>query len=272
MALPGQETYNAAFGGGAWQAPVQGGMNFMRAMQEAQALKAQQERQQMMDQLAMDRESKLDSRYDAKMASDEARFNQEMALKRQAMQNRPPAPVELTPGQKAADQAYGREYQNWVGGKRSGLEQGLGALAAAKKRIYGEGTEPRKDLSGTYRAALPDFVRPFMAPEQEAVKQDVRSAVVQTLRATLGAQFTEKEGERIFAMAWDDKLPIRENIAKLDRVMQQYKTQYEEENAKARYFEDKGTLAGYKFGGNQEPPAMDAKMQRLQELRAKRGM
>jgi hypothetical protein len=43
MALPGQETYNAAFGGGAWQAPAQGGMSFMKALQDAQAMKFQRE-------------------------------------------------------------------------------------------------------------------------------------------------------------------------------------------------------------------------------------
>ena len=55
--------------------------------------------------------------------------------------------------------------------------------------------------------------------ETKAAEQRIQGIVGSTLRATLGAAFTQEEGERIFAQSFDPMLPEEENVKKLKQLV-----------------------------------------------------
>jgi hypothetical protein len=146
----------------------------------------------------------------------------------------------MTPGRKRADMEAGKDYVDWSGGGFSMAQKGLDALGRAKADLA-----PGSDISGGFRGKVPDFIRTITNPKAVAVKENIRSAVMDTLRATLGAQFTEGEGERIFNLAYNDELPPEENIKKLEGTIADLTRRAEAKQSQADYFEDTGTLTGW---------------------------
>lgn len=164
-----------------------------------------------------------------------------------------------TPGRKAADQAFGKEYVDFNSTGLPTIEKGLGTLREARQELRDKG----QDLTGPTRGAVPDFIRAYTNPEAVGLKERIRGAVQSTLKQTLGAQFTEKEGERIFNNAYNDRLSPEENITRLDSVIKELTGQKESKQNMGQYFEDKGTLTGFK----QPTPVPESKSsQRLKSL------
>ncbi len=157
----------------------------------------------------------------------------------------------MTPGRKAADMAFGKEYVDFNTMGRPTAEKGLSTLQEARQELVDKGG----DLTGPIRGAMPDFIRAFTNPEAVAVKERIRGAVQNTLKSTLGAQFTEKEGERIFNNAYNDRLSPKENIDRLDKIIGELQGGVNAKENMGQYFEKKGTLTGYQ-GGAKAPGDM----------------
>ena len=66
------------------------------------------------------------------------------------------------------------------------------------------------------------------------------------LRTILGGQFTAQEGERLIARAFNPKLPPEENAKRVRRLFLQMSSAAEQKQAMADYFDQFGTLRGYK--------------------------
>jgi hypothetical protein len=62
----------------------------------------------------------------------------------------------------------------------------------------------------------------------------------------LGAQFTEKEGERLISRAYNPVLSQPENKKRVDRLIKQIQSAAEAKLEASRYFMAKGTLEGWK--------------------------
>lgn len=77
-------------------------------------------------------------------------------------------------------------------------------------------------------------------------KSDIRDVVFQSLREKLGAQFTEKEGERLVAASFNSKLSEEENYARVQRLLDASMMVYDAKQGMSDYFEDNGTLDGYR--------------------------
>ena len=65
-----------------------------------------------------------------------------------------------------------------------------------------------------------DPIRAFFNPEGQDQLDNVRGVVFQGLRATLGSQFTEKEGLRLVEATYNTKLSSRANARRLRRLAQ----------------------------------------------------
>lgn len=91
-------------------------------------------------------------------------------------------------------------------GNNSKISEGINLLQNA--------VDSKTNLSGGFSEYIPgsDFIRPLVNEEGEIVKNSIDSAITETLRPTLGAQFTEQEGERIKALQYNPKLPPSENL------------------------------------------------------------
>ena len=79
-----------------------------------------------------------------------------------------------------------------------------------------------------------------------SIQQGVEEVVQRNLRLVLGAQFTEKEGERLISRAFDPSLSEKENKKRVDRLLNQIEKAANAKQKAAEYFEKHGTLKGFK--------------------------
>ncbi len=145
-------------------------------------------------------------------------------------------------GQKAVDRDFAKDYNEWTSGGQASADKNIQRLEDTKKIL----AKPKDDwvgTSGRITGRLPDALR---SEESIRLRQDVQAAAQGALRATLGPQFTEKEGERIMAAAYDEKLSPQENIKKIDAALKELQTAKNNKIAKSKHFENKSTLAGYR--------------------------
>lgn len=177
----------------------------------------------------------------------------------------------LTPGQEAADKAFGKEYSDFIAG---------GGSEAAQKNLRGmEDVQAKlksaKEPNLIERAAgyLPDSFRAAITPEAKAREDEVKGAIQNTLRQTLGSQFTEKEGTAILNRAYDPRLSNAENLKRVQKEAEALKGALQQKMQSARQFEGTGSLVGLGAASGAPGPNLqeqDARAARLQELRAKR--
>ena len=90
----------------------------------------------------------------------------------------------------------------------------------------------------------------YVDPEAQAVYDQVTEVVQRNLKLILGGQFSEKEGERLIARAYNPALGQEENARRVKALMTQIKSANEAQAQMAAYFGREGTLKG--FNVNQE--------------------
>jgi hypothetical protein len=141
--------------------------------------------------------------------------------------------ADLTPeARKAAERAAGKETASWVGGDRATALRGVEALRDVKAQLASNPDIVDDPLS----SRLPDAMR-AMTPGGRAALQardQVRQAIQSTLRATLGAQFTQQEGEALMNRAFDPKLTAEQNIDRLERAIQELADKIEARDSLSR--------------------------------------
>lgn len=99
-------------------------------------------------------------------------------------------------------------------------------------------------------AELPSFIRKFTQEGQETQNAllQVQGVVFQSLRDTLGAQFTEREGERLVNVSFDPALSPEQNIELLQRSINLNQSIFMSKNAEAKYFLDnRGSMEGFDY-------------------------
>lgn len=149
----------------------------------------------------------------------------------------------VSPGQKAADQAYGKEYAEYqAGGGSADVEKQLAQLESVVKQLG----KKDNDYTGGFRGLLPDRVRSITNPAAIDAKNMVEEVAQRNLRSVLGAQFTQVEGERLIARAYNDQMSPEVNKRRVEALIKQIGTAAKTKDDAARYFEEHGTLAGWK--------------------------
>jgi hypothetical protein len=119
---------------------------------------------------------------------------------------------------------------------------------------------PSGDVSGPFRGLAPDKIRSYSNPEAIIVKESMQSAIQETLRPTLGAQFTEKEGERIMNLAYNDKLSPEENKRRATDLKKFIQKKVEFSDALYSHVGKNGSDEGFpyeKYGMNKQGSGAD---------------
>lgn len=148
-----------------------------------------------------------------------------------------------TPGQQALDRNFAKDYNEFVAtGGAADVKKGLTQLREVSDALGTKGN----DYTGPIRGMLPDKVRAFTNPEAIDAKNNVEEVVQRNLRLVLGAQFTEKEGQALIKRAYNDQLSPEQNKKRLGRLISQIEQAAEAKARAAEYFEQNGTLQGFK--------------------------
>lgn len=150
--------------------------------------------------------------------------------------------VSKTPGQEAVDKKFAAEYADFVAsGGYADFEKQINQLDEVATKLEESGS-----LTGWFVGNIPDFIQAGINPEAISARDAVEEVVQRNLRLILGAQFTEKEGQRLIARAYNPRLSEEENAKRVRNLMRQMKSAAEAKASAARYFEENGTLAGWK--------------------------
>ena len=145
--------------------------------------------------------------------------------------------------QKYVDRNFGKDYAEYVaGGGFSSVAKNLNQL----KSVVGKLDKGGPNVSGGALGLLPKKVRDVVTPEGAAVQDAIEQTVLTTLRQTLGAQFTENEGKRVLDYTFNPRQSEAENQKRLNRLITQLENQAKAKAEAANYYEQNGTLKGYK--------------------------
>lgn len=147
---------------------------------------------------------------------------------------------DLSPGEKKRDEKAAEDIFQW----ESGGGQDMTAQIAQLKPVI-SALEAGQPITGIRTAVQPDLLLAFTNPKALQAREAVEEVVQRNLRVILGAQFTEKEGERLISRAFNPKLPPEENAKRVRRLFLQMETAAQQKQAMADYFNQNGTLKGY---------------------------
>lgn len=144
----------------------------------------------------------------------------------------------LTVGEETLDREFAKEYKNWSTKGKAEYEENSKILKDAIKQL-GEGKVSTGFTEGI-GARLPG-----VRTETRELETRVRKALNGMLRATLGAQFTQEEGERIFQQTFDPAADPKENIKNMETELNKLEKQKRLIEDQGNYFKQKSTLRGY---------------------------
>jgi hypothetical protein len=144
---------------------------------------------------------------------------------------------------KAVDEAFAKDYVAFTTGGAQDAAKQIAQLQDVKKQL----AVPGADLTGPVRGSTPDMVQKWTAAGRNAIamRERVEEVVQRSLRAILGAQFTEKEGERLIARAYNPSLSESENAIRVGRLLTQLDQAYKSKMDAANYFQKNNTLSGW---------------------------
>ena len=142
---------------------------------------------------------------------------------------------------KATDEQFAKDYVAFTTGGGADAAKQLGQLKDVSQALQ----NPQANLTGPWLGRVPDAVKAFVNPQSIAMRERVEEVVQRSLRAILGAQFTEKEGERLIARAYNPAMPEAENAIRVNRLYTQLQQAFQAKQDAAAYFQKNGTLEGW---------------------------
>jgi hypothetical protein len=146
-------------------------------------------------------------------------------------------------GWKKVNETFGTEVTNW--NLNGGYTKQLENLSKIDDVI---GTLKEQNVTGKFTGLVPRVIRAFINPDSVAIEDDIRSIIFQSLRETLGAQFTQKEGERLVEASFNILLGEETNIKRLERLKSTILKMAEAKEQAAKYFiANDGDMTGYEF-------------------------
>lgn len=149
--------------------------------------------------------------------------------------------AKLSKGQEQVDKEFAKEYADYKA--KGGAADTYKQIAQLKQVSDQLGKDD--SLTGAVVGMVPDSVRAFTNPKAVNAREQVEEVVQRNLRVILGAQFTEKEGNRLIARAYNPRLSTAQNKARVDALLNQMTLAAQAKEDAMNYFEENGTLTGW---------------------------
>ena len=179
---------------------------------------------------------------------DAERLAQIEAQKKAAEQGRIGQTV-LTDAQIKSDEEFGKWYTNeWlVKGGGSTEATYLESLKGVRDTLV-DAEKSGESITGVSQGVLTKFpmAQAFFNPEGAVVQDRIAGVAQLSLKAILGGQFSEKEGELLIQRAYNPLLSEAENIERLTQLINRIEKAENYKNDAARYYQENNTLAGFK--------------------------
>jgi hypothetical protein len=149
-----------------------------------------------------------------------------------------------TPGQVKSDEAMATEYVDWSTKGQAESEKALGQLYGALGNLQ-SGNVKTGDYKALLSSLAPDKFVSFLRPDYMNTKEQVQEVVQKNLVATLGAQFAEREGDRVIARAYNENVDTDLNIDRIQRLVKQIVATTDAKAKAMDYYSKFGTMRGY---------------------------
>tara|TARA_B100000902_G_scaffold398611_1_gene466037 strand:+ start:5961 stop:7406 length:1446 start_codon:yes stop_codon:yes gene_type:complete len=152
--------------------------------------------------------------------------------------------VELTPGQIELDKKFATTVESYE--NAGGYANSQRNYKELNGLIAGLLAEPRDGSSSISGRVV--YFTPLPGRSAKAIdtKDQIDRIITQDLRQTLGAQFTQQEGERFVAYAYNIMLPPHINARRLARMRNAMEQASKAKRDSISYFKKNGTLKGFK--------------------------
>jgi len=151
------------------------------------------------------------------------------------------AGLDLSPLELERDKKVASELIEFERGGFASVQSNLDKLDKNIKLL-----ESGQDLTGPVTGNVPIVVRAFTNPESVGLEDDIRSIIFQSLRETLGAQFTEREGEKLIAATFNNLLSEEINAERLKRLRKETANSAQAKLDMIDWFDKNRTMRGYK--------------------------
>lgn len=125
------------------------------------------------------------------------------------------------------------------------------------KDALAEIQKPGSMITGPIISMAPDLVNAFINPGATDVRENIESVVQRNLKAVLGAQFTEKEGERLISRAFNPKLSPERNAKRLKLLIEQMQQAADAQNARLAWIKDSKNNSSFRGFDGATPNMMD---------------
>lgn len=146
--------------------------------------------------------------------------------------------AEPTQGEKTIDREFAKEYNKWSTGGKADYEVNAKIFKDAIRDLR-QGKVDTGPIEGIGART------PVLRTDARAMEDRVRKAINGMLRATLGAQFTEKEGERIFQQTFDPFKDQNDNIKAMELELAKLEKRKDDIESMGKYYTKNKTISGY---------------------------
>ena len=118
------------------------------------------------------------------------------------------------PGLKALDETFAKTLDGTSAQQLSAARQDTASISKVLEQL-----ESGENLTGPLIGSIPEELRALLYPESVQAQQLVEQVVQKNLRAILGGQFAQKEGEQLVKRAYNPKLNPQQNAARLRSLL-----------------------------------------------------
>ncbi len=200
------------------------------AKERAAALEKQSDREARAEEKAQDRAfQKAQQEASLRQQKELAEASRGLEKEKLAAQAKP-AEVKLSPQETSRQRTVGEEVGNYqTKGGRKAVEDSLAKLESIATKLE----DPKNSrLTGTIvdkAAAIlgAQDLRDTLAPDQLALKQQVKDAVLPGLKAMFPGATSDTELKTFMELTWDDRLSPKENAAKIRARLPQLRSRME---------------------------------------------
>lgn len=146
----------------------------------------------------------------------------------------------LPPAIKSLDAKMATEYTDWVTGGQEFMLSKQALLTGAIEQL---GTND--NLSGPWIGLIPKIARDIVMPEASNVQEVIETVAQESLKAILGGQFGQREGEMLLERTFNPRLEEAQNRKRAQALLLKIQRATEEKARAMQYFEDNQTMYGY---------------------------